>query len=335
MLSFFKSNNPGVVAFYLFYLAAFRLVFFFTSPDLSFIQIYHEPLSSFLIGGFAADIFLTPWVSTSVAALLVFVQSLFVNRIINEQRMTAKKNFLAGLLFIMLTSFFTQGLVLSPALIALTFIIIACETAFRLIKKEKMYGDIFDIGFLVSLASFFYFPAIALLFFSLACLINLRSFNYREYMVLLLGLATPFFLLFTYYYWNDDLPQMLISVTNHYERGWFLNFNPHNIEWMQIGVILALSVVLLGLVPGVVYASLIQVRKFVAILMFLLLLISASFFLQQQVSLSHLVWLAFPLSIFLTMVIMQWKRKMIGEVMHIILFLLIVAGQFLPLFFSI
>jgi hypothetical protein len=249
--------------------------------------------------------------------------------------MTAKKNFLAGLLFIMLTSFFTQGLVLSPALIALTFIIIACETAFRLIKKEKMYGDIFDIGFLVSLASFFYFPAIALLFFSLACLINLRSFNYREYVVLLLGLATPFFLLFTYYYWNDDLPQMLISVTNHYERGWFLNFNPHNIEWMQIGVILALSVVLLGLVPGVVYASLIQVRKFVAILMFLLLLISASFFLQQQVSLSHLVWLAFPLSIFLTMVIMQWKRKMIGEVMHIILFLLIVAGQFLPLFFSI
>ncbi len=335
MLSFFKSNNPGVVAFYLFYLATFRLVFFFTSPDLSFIQIYHEPLSSFLIGGFAADIFLTPWVSTSVAALLVFVQSLFVNRIINEQRMTAKKNFLAGLLFIMLTSFFTQGLVLSPALIALTFIIIACETAFRLIKKEKMYGDIFDIGFLVSLASFFYFPAIALLFFSLACLINLRSFNYREYVVLLLGLATPFFLLFTYYYWNDDLPQMLISVTNHYERGWFLNFNPHNIEWMQIGVILALSVVLLGLVPGVVYASLIQVRKFVAILMFLLLLISASFFLQQQVSLSHLVWLAFPLSIFLTMVIMQWKRKMIGEVMHIILFLLIVAGQFLPLFFSI
>ncbi len=335
MLSFFKSNNPGVVVFYLFYLAAFRLVFFFTSPDLSFIQIYHEPLSSFLIGGFAADIFLTPWVSTSVAALLVFVQSLFVNRIINEQRMTAKKNFLAGLLFIMLTSFFTQGLVLSPALIALTFIIIACETAFRLIKKEKMYGDIFDIGFLVSLASFFYFPAIALLFFSLACLINLRSFNYREYVVLLLGLATPFFLLFTYYYWNDDLPQMLISVTNHYERGWFLNFNPHNIEWMQIGVILALSVVLLGLVPGVVYASLIQVRKFVAILMFLLLLISASFFLQQQVSLSHLVWLAFPLSIFLTMVIMQWKRKMIGEVMHIMLFLLIVAGQFLPLFFSI
>jgi hypothetical protein len=335
VLSFFKSNNPGVVAFYLFYLAAFRLVFFFTSPDLSFIQIYHEPLSSFLIEGFAADIFLTPWVSTSVAALLVFVQSLFVNRIINEQRMTAKKNFLAGLLFIMLTSFFTQGLVLSPALIALTFIIIACETAFRLIKKEKMYGDIFDIGFLVSLASFFYFPAIALLFFSLACLINLRSFNYREYVVLLLGLATPFFLLFTYYYWNDDLPQMLISVTNHYERGWFLNFNPHNIEWMQIGVILALSVVLLGLVPGVVYASLIQVRKFVAILMFLLLLISASFFLQQQVSLSHLVWLAFPLSIFLTMVIMQWKRKMIGEVMHIMLFLLIVAGQFLPLFFSI
>jgi hypothetical protein len=60
---------------------------------------------------------------------------------------------------------------------------------------------------------------------------------------------------------------------------------------------------------GVVYASLIQVRKFVAILMFLLVIILASFFLQQQVSLSHLVWLAFPLSIFLTMVIMQWKRK--------------------------
>ncbi len=83
----------------------------------------------------------------------------------NEQRMTAKKNFMAGWLFIMLTSIFTEGLVLSPVLIALTFIILACEKAFRLIKKEKMYGDIFDIGFLISLASFFYFPSLVLLLF--------------------------------------------------------------------------------------------------------------------------------------------------------------------------
>lgn len=335
MLSFFKSNNPGVVVFYFIYLLAFRLVFLLSAPDLTFLQNYHEPLSHFFYSGWAGAALQTPWVSLTAAALLVFVQSLYVNRIINEQRMTAKKNFLAGLLYIMLTSVFREGLVLSPALVALTFIIIACERTFCLIKKEKMYGDIFDIGFLISLASFFYFPALALLLFSLAGLGNLRSFNYREFVVLVLGLATPFFLLFTLYYWNDNLPQMLVAITNHYQQGWFMGFHPHTVEWIQIGGLLALALALLAMVPGVVYSSLIQVRKFVAILMFLLLLMVAAFFLQQQVSLSHGVWLAFPLSIFLTMVILQLKRKMIGEVMHIILFLALMAAQYGPLLFSI
>lgn len=334
MLSFFKSNNPGVVVFYLAYLLVFRLCYAFIPFDTSFTSNYHEPLSHLLFGFLNAVSLNSPLWSLFLSGVLVFIQALYINRIVNDQRMTAKKNHLGGWLYILLSSFFPQSLLLSPALISVTALIVACEKLFFLIKKEKMTAEIYDLGFLTAIASLFFFPAVAFLIFVIIGLSSVRSFNYKEYTVLTLGLTTPFFLLFTYYFWNDNLTSFLFNLSNHYEKGWLLGFHFSNLEWLLIGSLFSLTLFVLFMVPSVVYSSLIQVRKFVGILMFMIALIVAAFFLQQQIHLSYIVWLAFPISIFLTMLIMQWKRNWIAEIMHIILFLLVLVGQYIPLFFS-
>jgi hypothetical protein len=53
--------------------------------------------------------------------------------------------------------------------------------------------------------------------------------------------------------------------------------------------------------------------------------------LQQKVSVSHFVLMSLPLSIIFSMDLFQIKRKWIPEIIHLILILLVLAGQYLPI----
>ena len=152
LLSFSKSNNPGVVAFYVMYLVAFRLCFVFAPVDGSFVFAHTEPLSQLIFGFLKTPLSAYAWVSPVLSGVLCFLQALLINDIVNENKIIAKKNYLAGLLFIILFSFFKESLLFSPASLSLTFLILATRKMFSLIKKEKAFGDVFDIGFLVAIS---------------------------------------------------------------------------------------------------------------------------------------------------------------------------------------
>jgi len=166
LLSFFKSNNPTVVIFYIFYLVLFRVCFAFIPADANFVFEHREPLSALLFGflkNFSANYQI---ISLVLSGILCFVQALLINSIVNENKILSKKNYLAGALFIQFASFFKESLLLTQACIALTFLILCVGRIFSLIRKEKSYGDVFDVGFLIALATLFYFPAVLFIFFA-------------------------------------------------------------------------------------------------------------------------------------------------------------------------
>jgi len=330
LFSFFKSNNPGVVIFYIAYLAVFRICFAFVPVDTSNVFTHTEPLSQLFFGLLKSPLLTYPWLSPFLAAVLSFIQALLVNNIVNENKVLAKKSYLAGLLFIIVSSFFKESLVLSPALLALTFVILSTERLFSLIKKEKAFGDVFDVGFLVAIAALFYFPAILFFLFAYIGLGTMRAFAYRDWIIILLGFMSPFIVVFTWYFWFDKAPVMLAEMANVHNHTWLNNLALKPVDWMLLGALLLLIAVSLALLPGALYSSLIQVRKFSTALITLLFLIVVSFSLQQTVHLSHWVLLSLPLSIIFSMVLTQIKNKWVSEVMHLILILLVLAGQYLP-----
>jgi hypothetical protein len=300
--------------------------------DTAFVFDHHEPLSKLVFGLLQRIPQHFDIVSLVLSALLCFVQSLLINNIVNENKVLTKKNYLAGLLFIIVFSFFKESLVLSPASISLTFLILCTKNIFELIKKEKAFGDVYDVGMLAAIATLFYFPSILFLVFAYAALGAVRSFSYKEWVIVLFGFLSPFILVFTWYFWTDQQALLLHDIANIHGKIWLKGLALNSANWILIGSLALLSIAALVLLPGALYSTLIQVRKYASSLVFLIFLILASFYLQQTVSLSHLSLLALPLSIIFSIVLMQIKNKRVSEVIHLILILLVLAGQYLPLF---
>lgn len=332
MLSVFKSNNPLVVVLYLLYLVIFRIYFFVADNSHVSFSEHTEPLGDFLFGilqnsgtGFAT-------ISIVCSGVLSFVQALLINNIVNNNKILQRKNYVAGALFLILSSLFLETLYLSAAQCALTFLILCAGKIFVLIKKEKSYGDVFDVGFLVALATLFYFPSLLFIVFAYFGLATVRPFHLREWSAVLVGFLAPFFLAFTYYFWFDIQGQLWGDMLNKTTGVWMKMPEFATDNKILLGTLGFMLLCCVAFLPGALYASLIQVRKFVNVLAVFILIVLASLLLASVVELSHFVFLALPLSIFLSIIFVHIKRNVIVEVIHIILLLLVLSMQFLPLF---
>ena len=329
MVAFFKSNNPSVVIFYVFYLVLFRIFFAFGTVESNFVFEHQEPLSVLLFGSLKNLFINYQMLSIALGTILCFVQALLINGIVNENKILAKKNYLPGAMFIIFASFFKEFLLLTPASVALLFLIICTARMFALLKKEKSYGDVFDLGFLVAVAMLFYFPSVLFVLFAYIGLATMRPFNYREWTIVLLGFISPVILVFTFYFWNDKAGVLLAQIANAHQGGnWLVGITLNMADKILVGGITLCTIACLALLPASLYSSLIQVRKFANTLVLFVVLVFVAITLQQHISLSHLVLMSLPLGIFSSMALMQIKRKWLSEVIHIILILFVLAAQY-------
>lgn len=335
MLSIFKSNNPAVIVFYFFYLLLFRVCLVWLTVDNSFVFSHTEPLSALLFSSLKNVGGNQQFVSAVLGAVLCFFQALLVNGIVNNNKMLARKSYVAGATFIVFASFLPNTLLLTPVSVALTFILLATGRIFSLVKNEKAHGDIFDVGFFIGIAALFYFPSLMFILFAYIGLAIVRPFNYREWVIVLTGLAAPFMVVFVYYYWNDNTPSLLSDLLNRQGNGWLLLSEFSDADKLRLGALALCTLAGLLLLPGSLHASLIQVRKFANILVVLTLFVFLAVLLRQTVRLSHWVMLAFPLGIFTGMVLLKIKRNWVAEVIYLILILLVLVGQYLSVFNSI
>jgi hypothetical protein len=329
LLSFFRSNNPGVVVFYVVYLILFRVVFFFIAPDFSFVFNHHEPLAA-LIFKPLSNLKDYRIIGSILGAVVIFLEAILINGIYNVNKFSAKKTYLPGAIFIIMASFFKEGLVFSPAMLSSLFIALIVYRLFGLIKQDKVNGDIFDVGFLTALAALTYFPSALLIFFSLLALTTIRPFSLRDWIIVLLGFVAPLIPVVIIYFWFNSLDKLPLDALNIIHFEWLVGFNSStaNIALTAVlGLILAFSFLML---PSVLFSTLIQVRKFSSTLVLLAFFVIGGFFLQPRLNSAHWVMLALPAGILYTMALEQFKRKIIVEITHLIIILLILAGQFLP-----
>jgi hypothetical protein len=199
--------------------------------------------------------------SLVLSAALCLVQAILVNEVVNANKILPKKNYLPGVLFIIFFSFFRENLWLTPSSIALTCMIICTGKIFGLVRNEKAYADIFDMGFLVAIATLFYFPSVLFIVFAYIGLATVRPFTYREWIITLMGFVSAFFLVFVIYFWNGHTDQLWKDLSNSYYKGWLVGLNNLTANnYTMLGVLLLCVVGALAFLPSVLYSTLIQVR---------------------------------------------------------------------------
>ena len=195
-IRFFKSNNASALLF-LPLIAVVIWVFGFIHPII--LPVKHSmPLYELMAGIFVS----IPWLSTLIGLILVIGEAFLLNFIVNENEVLEKQNYLPALFYIVFMSNNDAMLTLHPLLFGNLFILFALHKLLSSYRKDNAFSQAFDAGFLISIATLFYFPFVVFLPLLGVGLIIMRPFNWREWIISFLGASIPYLFVITFYFWK-------------------------------------------------------------------------------------------------------------------------------------
>lgn len=269
-----------------------------------------------------------PLAQNIFANLLIFVQALLINYIFIKHKLSREITLFAGLFYILFVSLIADNLLLSNVLIANTFIILAFKNLLETYNNSQSTAFIFNTGFMIGLASLYYSPYFAFIFFGVIALLLLRSFKFIEKIQFFIGVVVPYFLLFTYRYWNDIPFIELNFISEVFFRWPTIQTSGLVVFYVSVGMLL------FGIVMGLFnYGNFtakksIQTQKKIDIVYWILLFCLISFLVFSSEQETHLMTLAFPLCLLIGISVSDTKNRIFYELLHIILLSLIFISQF-------
>ncbi|MCH8331229.1 MAG: hypothetical protein IH946_07590, partial [Bacteroidetes bacterium] len=259
---------------------------------------------------------------------LILMQALLINSYINNYKITDKSTYLPALVYVVLSSVFFEFSQASPVLFANTFLVIALGRLISIYNKPQCYQQVFDIGLLISVATLFFLPAIFFLVILFPSLMILRTFKWREWIITLIGFATPYFLTATYFFVNGTLMNFL----NQHLGSWTLEqghvFNPNPGFWIKVGILMLILLLTANQVHRNFFKNTIRNRKYFNILTVYLFVAFSTFFIDADSGLYYLAMILPPLSIVISYGYTELNRPILGEALNLLLVLAIIYFQY-------
>ncbi len=205
MLKFFNSNKIILSFFYLILIGLFAGIDYYFGKELSESSV-NTIIAQTLLNPFYR---LSIEVQYVISTLVVFFQCLLLIYISTKQQLLKITNLLPGLFYILFIALSPSPFLLNEAILANFLIILAINDVLGSYKKKKAFTQVFNAGFFIGLASLLN-PVYAILFiWAFIAFIQLRSFKGNERLLMLIGLALPYYLLGTVYYYKDELYLLL------------------------------------------------------------------------------------------------------------------------------
>jgi hypothetical protein len=328
IISRFKSNHPFMI-FTLLILA----LGLWTDGFLFYSLIAHPteeiaPLYNLMAGFFNRF----AGISVILSFLFLLLQAVMINRIITGKNLVDRNSWLPALMYITLMSSSFSLFGMQPVWFANFFLIIALDRMFEMYNDEVINIEIFNVAFLISLASLFYLPAIFFIFFVFATLILYYLLSVREILAALIGMVLPYLFLAIYYYWTDVLEQkiqQMISI-NIDISAFYYDLTPYKMVFLSVMGLISLVAVLrvyLGSVPD----KPVRIRKRYHVVLANLVIAVLSFSIALQTFEIHYAVVMLPLSAIFAGFFQENKRKMVNEVIFTLLIFIIVLGKVIRL----
>ncbi len=185
-----KNNvQASVVILLLFCLGAWGTTFAFVNAEVSTINYKEHILYSFFL-----EHRFSFGVNQIISLITILLGAFFVNFLAIEQEITSKTNYLPAFFYILFAFSATTKSMIEPILTANLFILPALYFLINSYRQDYALAEFFKAGIFMGLASFFCIDYIASFPLSFIALIILRPFNWREWVILLIGLMTPLYI---------------------------------------------------------------------------------------------------------------------------------------------
>lgn len=319
MLSLFRTNQVAFSILLLVYALILRLSYFLgrTPHDMA-----NDGVLAIFIKNYLGDSTLTIGIIT---LFVVFVQALLVNNLANKYRLFKEITLFPGLFYILLVSCIQDFLPLSAVLLGNTFLIIAITNLLNIFKNSKCADAIFNVGFWIGVAALFYHAFVLFLFLGLLGLIVLRTFKFKEAVMLLTGYLLPFIFVSVYYFWQNEFDAYW--QTHFFEQFSFLDF-PRPLGWTTYYKYTILGVlIIMGVFNRYTFEKSYKIRNFMNIFYTTLIISGLTFLFQENIQISHFLIIATPLSILLAACFLAMSKTK-AEFIHLFIFIAVMLFQF-------
>ena len=314
MISLFRQKTPGNVIVLLFFGFLLKAPLFLYPKSVIVSEndedIFHG-LAGLLQSAGSSEAL---WAST-VAFFLLYAQALMINYLMNAFRMLGKSTYLPGMAYLLITSLLPEWSFLSSPLVTSTLIILTFTILFRLYNLQEASGRIYNMGLLVGISSYIYFPAAAFLLCFLLGMMILKPFKLNEIVLFFLGCLTPYYFYGAYLFLTDNLS--------------FATFLPHisvRVPVVKSTVWLAISTLFLTLpflaggfyVQGQLHKMLIQVRKNWSIILLYLILAFFVPFINTYTTFNKRGLVAVPFACFHAATYFYMNSKLVANVIFLL-----------------
>lgn len=253
-----------------------------------------------------------PTLYALIAFFLLFTQALSFNKMVNDQRIMQRPNYLTGMSYLLITSLFSEWNVLSSPLIINSLLIWVWAKMSGLYNNPNPKAALFNIGIAIGFATFFYFPSLAfaaLIIFGLALT---RPFKLAEWLIALFGIVTPYYFLLAIVFLTDKwkgyrLPGFAVTNPVFDQTKW---------TYTAIAIVLVMSIIGIFFIQQNFRRQLIQARKSWNLVFLYLMVALFVPFINATHSFEYWILCAVPLSAFLGAAFLYPSRNWFPLLLH-------------------
>lgn len=246
---------------------------------------------------------------------LVYIQVIMLNRLVSNQKMFLKPNYITGMTYILVTSMFSSFNTFSSTLLSATILISTLSFLSKLSNTPNPKKSIFNIGILLGISSFLFFPSILFLILMLMTLFIMRPFRLAEVVILIMGTLTTFYFLYSFNYLFD------LKLNGLFPNLYFKIPSIHMKQPEIAGLILLSLLFCIGVYYLQVNMNrlLVQSRKMWSALFFFLIISVLMIFMQGQHLMPDFNFIIIPFAVIIASFFIYTEKKFISSLVHWIL----------------
>ncbi|NML37005.1 hypothetical protein HHL17_07325 [Chitinophaga sp. G-6-1-13] len=204
MIRFFRSGNPLTVLLLLIYTLLVKF-YYLIHPAAHMADGSEGLLYSLLVKWLQVLTGGSPFVFTALAVMLILLQSLLLTKVINHHRLFPKPTYLPAMCYLLFTSLLQSWNVFSPALLVNVIMLWVFSSITELYTRTSARDVVFNIGFALGMCGLIYFPSIIFCLLLLVSMLIMRAFRLAEWIIAILGLICPIYLMGTYLFLTNQM----------------------------------------------------------------------------------------------------------------------------------
>jgi hypothetical protein len=265
-----------------------------------------------------------------VAFFLIVFQGIYIIVLNKKFIFLDSQTYLPVLIFFFIASIFKNIVFFHPVIVSNLFLLFAFNKVFDTYKKDLTYSDFFEASFLISVGSMFYFYFIFFIISVWIGLMILRTFNFREWIVTILGLLSPYIIVFAYLFLIDKHIIYIKAISEVFSLpiGQFRLSISFYIVYSFVVLLIIIS--LIRLFSGYNIKK-IKTRKFFLVLSWCLPIVIVLSIFKPYIFEELFFFLSFPISLLIADFFIKIKYKWVSEILFLLFFILIFINQFVNL----